>query len=35
MFVPVIVGWPLLVLAIFRRRYNKLRRIGGRELPHF
>ena len=35
LFVPVLVGWPLLVLAIFRRRYNKLRRIGGRELPHF
>jgi hypothetical protein len=35
LFGPVILGWPLLILVIFRRRYNKLRRIGGRELPHF
>lgn len=34
-FLPVILGWPLLVLVIFRRRYNKLARIGGTELPHF
>lgn len=27
--------WPLLVLTAFRRRLNRLRRIGNAELPHF
>ena len=33
-WLPAIVGWPLLVWRVFRTRYRRRARVGGKELPY-
>lgn len=32
--VPLLIAWPALLYFIFARRYRRLAKLGGKELPH-